>query len=469
MKQVVRVSKWIVVLAFISLKTTAQQQHSFSVKEAVDFAMKNSAAVKNALIDVQIQQETNREITAQAYPQLNGSIGANYYPKVPIQTFPNFIATGTYYVLQQEGVKNASGNPITVPSDVGFIQASFGTRFTGTAGVDLSQTLFDGQVFVGLQARKAAIDYSRKAAEVTQEEIKANIHKIYYQLVVGKKQIATIDANIERSEKLLHDTREIFKNGFAEKLDVSRVEVGLTNLRTEHLRVENQLQSGLLGLKILLGMPARDQLILTDTLAMDNESALTAEVLEGNYDYSKRKEYQQVELAKKLGEFNVKRYKYTYFPVVSAFGSYSYNAQRNSFDFFDFSQKWYPTALIGLKVNVPIFDGFAKDARVNRAKFELTQTQNNLENLKMRIDQEVEAARINLRSAIASLDFQRKNMELAEDVYDQTKRKYEQGLGSTLEITNAESDLKVAQNNYYSALYDAIIAIVDYRKATGTL
>src|SRR3954467_11024541 len=306
MKQVVRVSKWIVVLAFISLKTTAQQQqHSFSVKEAVDYAMKNSASVKNALIDVQIQQETNREITAQAYPQLNGSLGANYYPKIPIQTFPNFIATGTYYVLQQEGVKNSSGNPITVPSDVGFIQASFGTRFTGTAGVDLSQTLFDGQVFVGLQARKAAIDYSRKAAEVTQEQIKANIHKIYYQLVVGKKQMATIQANIERNEKLLHDTREIFKNGFAEKLDVSRVEVGLTNLRTEHLRVENQLQSGLLGLKILLGMPARDELILTDSLTMDNESALPSEVLEGNYDYSKRKEYQQVELLKKLGEFNV--------------------------------------------------------------------------------------------------------------------------------------------------------------------
>lgn len=469
MKQAARLNKWIIAFCFISLGAAAQERHEFSVRQAVDYAMKNSAQVKNALIDVQIQEQTNKEITARALPQLNGSITANYFPKIPIQTFPNFIATGTYYVLQQEGVKNGSGQPITVPADVGFIEAQFGTRFTGTAGIDLSQTLFDGQVFVGLQARNAAIDYARKGAEVTQEMIKANIHKIYFQLVVGQKQIATIDANIQRSEKLLNDTREIYKNGFAERLDVSRVEVNLTNLRTERLRFDNQLQSGLLGLKILLGMPARDELGLTDTLALSQEEQFKQEILEGTYDYNNRKEYQQVELAKKLGEYNIKAYKYTYFPVLSAFGSYSYNAQRNKFDFFDFNQKWFPTAMVGVRLNVPIFEGFAKDARVRKAKFELAQTVNNLENLKLSIEQEVEAARINMRSAIASMEFQRKNMELAEEVYNQTKLKYEQGLGTTLEITNAESDLKVAQNNYYSGLYDAIIAIVDYRKATGTL
>jgi outer membrane protein TolC len=469
MKQAARSSKWIVVLAFISLEAAGQERHEFSVKQAVEYANKNSAQVKNALIDVSIQEQTNKEITAQALPRLDATIGANYFPKVPIQTFPNFIATGTYYVLQQEGVKNGSGQPITVPTDVGFIEAQFGTRYTGTAGIDLSQTLFDGQVFVGLQARTAAIDFAKKGAEVTQEQIKANIYKIYFQYVVGQKQLSTIDANIARSEKQLHDTREIYKNGFAERLDVSKLEVGLTNLRTERLRHENLMQSGLLGLKILLGMPARDQLILTDTLSLEDEDKFKAEILEGTYTYSNRKEYQQVELLKKLGEYNVKRYKYTYFPVLSLFGSYSYNAQRNNFDFFDFKQKWFPTALVGLRLNVPIFEGFAKDARVSKAKFELAKTVNNMENLKLSIDQEVEGARITMRSAIASMDFQKKNMELAEDVYNQTRRKYEQGLGSTLEITNAESDLKVAQNNYYNALYDAIIAIVDYRKATGTL
>ncbi len=469
MKQGVRSSKWIVVFALLSLRTAAQERHEFSVRQAVDYAMDNSAQVKNALIDVQIQEQVNRDFTSRALPQLSGNISANYFPKIPIQTFPNFIATGTYYVLQQEGVKNGSGQTITVPGDVGFIEAQFGTRFTGTAGVDLSQTLFDGQVFVGLKARSAAMDLARKTAEITQEQIKANIYKIYYQLVVGKKHIATIDANIERAEKLLHDTREIYKNGFAERLDVSKNEVNLTNLKTERLKLENQLLSGLSGLKFLMGMPAAHEMVLTDTLSLSEEEKFKTEILEGSYNYTNRKEYQQVELAKKLREYNVKANKYTYFPVVSAFGSYSYNAQRNKFDFFDFDQKWFPTALLGFRVNVPIFDGFAKDARIKKAKFELTQTANNLENLKLSIDQEVEAARINMRSALASMDFQRKNMELAEEVYDQTKKKFEQGLGATIEITNAESDLRVAQNNYYGALYDAIIAIVDYRKATGTL
>ena len=104
MIQAARSNKWIVVLAFLSIKATAQERHDFSVTQAVEYAMKNSAQVKNALINIQIQEQTNKEITAQALPQLNGNISANYFPKIPIQTFPNFIATGTYYVLQQEGV-----------------------------------------------------------------------------------------------------------------------------------------------------------------------------------------------------------------------------------------------------------------------------------------------------------------------------------------------------------------------------
>ena len=156
MKQAAKLSKWVIVLAFICTHAAAQQRHDMSVKQAVDYAMKNSTMIKNSLLDVNIQEQTNREFTSAAYPQIDGTIAANYYAKVPIQTFPNFIATGTYYVLQQEGVKNGSGNPITVPSDVGFIEAQFGTRYTGSAGVNLNQVLFDGQVFVGLD-RKSVV------------------------------------------------------------------------------------------------------------------------------------------------------------------------------------------------------------------------------------------------------------------------------------------------------------------------
>ena len=247
MKQSVRLSKWFGLLMVLAYSTAnAQERHAFSVKEAVDYATKNSAQVKNALIGIDLQVQQNREITARALPNISGNVDVNYYPKVPVQSFPNFISAATYGVLVDEGVKNGSGNPIVSPDDFGFLRAQFGTKYTGSVGLSLRQILFDGQVFIGLQARKAAIDYAKAAASVTQEDIKENIYKIYYQVVIGRQQISSIDANIALTEKLLHNTNEMFKNGFAERLDVNKAEVTLTNLRTEKLRVENQLQAGLL-------------------------------------------------------------------------------------------------------------------------------------------------------------------------------------------------------------------------------
>ncbi|HEY0676630.1 MAG TPA: TolC family protein, partial [Chitinophagaceae bacterium] len=209
MKPSARQSKWIGSFLMIMLCSlvNAQEKHAFTVKQAVEYATKNSAQVKNALIDIQLQQQTNREITAAALPSISGSIDVNYFPKVPVQSFPNFIAAATYGVLEEEGVKDGSGSPIVSPSDFGFIQAQFGTKFTSSAGLSLSQLLFDGQVFIGLQARKASMEFARRSAEVTQEQIKANVYKIYYQVVVGRQQISSLDANITRAEKLLSDTR----------------------------------------------------------------------------------------------------------------------------------------------------------------------------------------------------------------------------------------------------------------------
>src|SRR6185503_13792551 len=133
-------------------------------------------------------------------------------------------------------------------ADFGLIQAQFGSKYTAGAGIDLNQLLFDGQVFTGLMARKTSIQYATAAAEVTNEQIKANVYKIYYQLVIGRKQIESIDANITRFEKLLNDTREIYKNGFAEKLDVDKVEVQLSNLKTEKVKAQNNIDAGISGL-----------------------------------------------------------------------------------------------------------------------------------------------------------------------------------------------------------------------------
>lgn len=430
----------------VQFSMAQEKQHAFSARQAVEYGLKNSSRVKNALTDVKIQMQSNRDVTSAALPQVNGYVSGTNYMDIPTQLIPGefFGQPGTYLPVQ------------------------FGTRYNVLYGVDLKQLLFDGQVFVGLQARAASMEYASLNAAVTEEQIKANIYKIYYQLAVGKKQLEIFDINIARTEKLLHDTREMFKNGFQEKLDVDKVTVTLSNLRTDKLKVENRLKTGNVALKYLMGMPVKEELILTDTVS---EASLKEDILvtEDSLQFENRKEYQLMKSMEKLGNYNIKRYKMGYLPTVSLTGSYSQNAQRNKFNFFKGGEAWFKSTYIGLRIDVPIFDGLAKDARIKQARLELEKTQTSMLDLKNNIATEIDTARISLQNALVTMEEQKKNMDLAERVYNQTKLKYEEGLGSNLEVTNAEADLKTAQNNYFSSLYDAVVARIEYLRATGKL
>ena len=418
-------------------------QHNFTIQQCIEYATKNNVQVKNALLNVQIQKQSNRGVTSAALPTITGNIAATRYFNIPVQIIP----------------QGAFGSPKDMATN-------FSLPYNSTASIQLQQLLFDGQVFVGLQARKTSMDFQSKNLEVTEEAIKTNIEKIYYQLVVSKTQIKLLEANIDRLEKLSHDTKELYKNGFAEKLDVNKVDVQLTNLKTQKISVQNKIDIGYLGLKTLIGMPVKDFLTLTDTIS---ESQIKEVILQdAPYKYDDRKEYQYALLGKKLNEYNIKRYKLSYLPTVALNGTYAQQAYRHKNTFLE-EGMWYQASWVGLNISVPIFSGFAKDAKVQQSKLELQQTKNNIENLKLTIDNEVEQAKLNFKSAIATIDFQKQNMALAETVYDQTKKKYEGGTGSNTEITAAETDLITAQTNYVSALYDAVISKIDYLKAIGKL
>lgn len=433
-------------LLFCGLLQTgmAQTVHSFSAKQAADYAAQHSAKVKNALLDIKIQEQTNRDITAAAFPQISAGGTFQDYLEIPTSLLPAEIMGG--------------------PAGT-YIPVKFGTKYNASGSIDVQQLLFDGQVFVGLQARNTVLAMATKTAEVTGEQIKANVYKLYYQLVVGRQQITSLDANIARFEKLLADVKEIYKNGFAERLDVDKVQVQLSNLKTEKLKAENQLKIGNAGLKFLMNMPQKDSLVLTDVLTEDE---LKANILEEEYRYQDRKEHQLLSLALKANEYNVRRYKLSRIPTLAAFGSYQKNAQRSKFDFFK-GGDWFTTSLVGLKLNIPIFDGMSKRSKLRTAELDVQKIKNNLEELENNIDTDIAASRWNMKSALTTIDEQKRNVELAEKVYNTTKLKYEQGLGDNQEIYNAQTELKVAQNNYYSALYDAINAKIDYQKASGKL
>ncbi len=420
--------------------------HAFSVVQAIEYAGKNNVHVKNALLDVQMQKEVNREVTGRAYPQVSGSASATYNAKLPVSLVPAEFFGGQ-------------------PGE--YAELAFGTRWNSTYGINARQLLFDGQVFTGLQARKTLIDFKQKNVEITEENIRANIYKIYYQLVASKTQVELLDSNISQANKLLHDTKLIYENGFAEKLDVDRVTVLLANLHTEKENVLTQITNGYLGLKVLMGMPVQDSLILTEGIsdADIKDGLLQAE----GFDYTQRKDYQYALLGIKLNEYDIQRYKLSKIPTLSLNGYYNRNAQRDKFNFFKSGQSWFDISAITLTLDVPIFSGFSTNAKIAQAKISLQQTKNQAEALRLNIDNEVQTAKNNFTAAVKNMDYQRKNMGLAESVYQQTKKKYEIGTGSQTEINTAQSDLKLAQTNYINSLYNAIIARVDFLKATGKL
>ena len=436
-------------ILILSINAEAQnktkQVYAFSLEECVTFAKNNNVQVKNSLLAIEAQIQTNREIGAAAFPTIGTNAGVNDFIKIPTSLLPAQIfggAAGTYIPVQ------------------------FGTKYNANYGINFQQLLFDGQVFVALKARASSLQWQKKNAALTEEAIKTNIYKIYYQLSASKTQLNILDANIERLSKLAHDAEVMYKNGFAEKLDVDKVSVQLNNLQTEKIKANNSVAIGFMGLKMLMGMPVNDSLALTEVI---DEKSLDKDVLvENDFQYGVRKDFQYLSETKKLTEFNVKRYQLGYLPTISFSGSTSKNALRTKFDFFE-GGSWFNTTMISLNINLPLFNGFARDARLKKTKIELQQIENQLGGLKNNIDNEITQAKLNYMSSVATMQFQKKNMQLAETVYQQTKKKFETGTGSNTEISASQADLVTAQNNYMNALYSALIAKVDLLKATGKL
>ncbi len=435
------------IFSFFNLQAQAKskQVYAFSLEECVSFAKKNNVQVKNSLLAIDAQIQTNREIGAAAFPSINTNAGVNDFIKIPTSLLPAQIfggAAGTYIPVQ------------------------FGTKYNANYGVNFQQVLFDGQVFIALKARATSLEWQKKNAALTEEAIKANIYKIYYQLSASKTQLNILDANIERLSKLAHDAEVMYKTGFAEKLDVDKVSVQLNNLQTEKLKANNSVAIGFMGLKMLMGMPVKDSLALTEVV--DEKSLENDLLIENDFQYSVRKDFQYLNETKKLSEFNVKRYQLSYLPIINLSGSSSKNAMRSKFDFFE-GGSWYNTSMVSVNISLPIFNGFARDARIKKTKIELKQIENQIDALKNNIDNEITQAKLNYMSSVATMQFQKKNMQLAEAVYQQTKKKFETGTGSNTEMTAAQSDLVTAQNNFMNALYSALIAKVDLLKATGKL
>lgn len=462
--------KLLIALLAVSISgAQAQKEYRLSVNDAVSLSLKNTVEIKNLRVDSLKQKAQNQEITGAALPQVTGSAGVTHYLTLPKVLFPSNGETSIYDVLNREGVKDGSGNPIPQKQNFTVQEFSFVQPWNVTAGVSLNQLLFQPEVFVGLMARKTALEFAGNNIKVAEDKTREQVHKAYYQVLIAQQQLDVLQKTIQRLEKLLNDQGQLYKNGFIERLDIDKTTVSLNNIKTTETQLKNIIELGYAALKFSMGLSQKDVVILTDQL---NETIVKENVLDdGSIDFNNRSEMQLLNTAQKLGQLDLKRYKLGYIPTLAFFYQFQQQGQMNKrFSAFTGSNWfWFNSNLIGLNLSVPIFDGFQRKYKIKQAQYNLEKTNNNIEQFKQAVELEHTVSTINLRNAILNMDIQKKNLELAERVYNTTKKKYEQGLGSTFEVLQSDTEWQRAQGNYFEALYNAVIARINYLKAMGKL
>lgn len=433
-------------LSVIVFQSKAQEagSNSFSLQQSIDYAYKNSPNYLNAQNDVLMAKYKRKEVLGMAMPQVGVSVDMKNFLEIPTSLIP--------------------GEIFGAPPGT-FIPVKFGTTFQATGTAQASLLVFSADYLIGLKATKEMIGLMNINVARTKTETVTQVSKAYYGVLVNKERIKLLDANITKLEKLLNDTRAFNKQGFVEQIDVDRLEVAFNNLTTEKQKIERLISLSENVLKFQMGYVGKDNLVLTDSLVVTDNSEIDASKI----DITKRSEYQLLEGQQRLNTINIKRLKFGYLPTLVAYGSLGYSGMRNDLKFFTREHSWFPTALIGATLSLNLFDGFQRHYKIQQAKLEFKKGENNLKNLQLAIELESASSSINFNNAVSSLQIQKRNLELAQNVYNVSQKKYEQGVGSNLEVINAQASLKESQTNYFNAVYDMLVYKIDYLKATGAL
>lgn len=424
----------------------------FTAKEAVDYALAHQYTVRDRKLDELKQLALNKEVSGSALPQVSAS--GNYTNNPIVQK--QFIDASQF-----------NFDPSAPPVPPGTLTAiSFGLPHGATGTVNANQVLFDPSVLVALQARKTLEQLARRGVQVAEVDVKANVYKAYYNVIAADKALVILRENISRMRNSLRETEETYKAGLIEKLDVDRLTVQLNNLVTEEVRLSNTREVGLAALKYQIGMPGNQELILADTLS---NAEIKADLQpDDGFAYNNRIDFQLLETQKEANEYNLKRYRLARLPSLTAFGTLGTSRQSTKFDFVK-SVDWYGYVSWGLNLSVPIFSGFQKNRKIEQAFIDVQKSELAIENMRNAIDMDRKQSTISLRNNIKTLESQEENMQLAQEVLRMSNVKYREGVGSSLEVITAETSLLTAQNNYFNALFNAMVSRIDYLKANGKL
>lgn len=452
-------------LLILSTSIFAQQKEQFSLEECIKYAMENQPKIKGALLDEQMQIEQNKEIIGMARPQVKATGQFQYLFVIPKQRSDagafNFANSLSFFKIDTPAYIAYQNQPKDKYSEF-----KFGLPLNASLGVQASQILFDAGVLVALKARKSLEELSVLNTKRTEEDIKVSVSKAYYNCVVAEKRMALIDDNIALLAKLADMTQKLFNAGFAEKIDADRLTVQKNNLQTEKDKIQNLIDFSYAVLKFQMGKPLQENISLTDKLDLDEVKKGLE--LDQVVDYNNRVEMKLLQTAKRLNNYDLERYKKGYLPTVVAVVNGSYASQTIAFKEL-FTLPYFPTGAFVLSATMPLYDGGTRRAKMNQARINILKNDNDMLALKQGVDLESTNAKTQLKNNIISLENQNNNIKLAEKVYTIAQKKYKEGVGTNIEILQAETALKEAQTNYFNSLYEAIISKIDFQKSLGLL
>lgn len=460
-------------------RLSAQQPNAFSLDQAIQYAKQHVTSINNAKLDVKIAEQRVKELKSIGLPQANASYGFNAFAQLPIQYVPNFSKESVDAQNQLNAVINANSTannlPFVLPTNLSapdYLGLQFAQRYTSQLQANVSQLIFDGTYLMGLKAAGEFIKLQNFTISKNEKDVEDAVTKAYNLALITKENMNLIDINISFLKKITNDTRVVYQNGFAEKLDLDRLTLRLSNLETQKNNLQQTYVLVLNALKMQMNMPMADSLTLTDTLSdMDVKTEqLVNEKIEVNAQ--NRVEYKTLEQAIRMQDLDMKRHRFGRYPTVVGFFNYNLQSQRNRFNFYDFSnlpknEKYVGSALFGIQAKITLFDGFRNKAQMAQIKFEKEKLENTKATFENAVQLESIAAKTKIMNARNQLIEQKKNVALAEEIFKKSTIKFKEGVGSTIEITQADTELKTAQINYLNALYDLVIAKFELKKTSG--
>lgn len=435
----------LLLITFIS-NAGAQEIKSFSLEDAIKYALENSLEVRNADIGVADADQRIYENRALGLPTVSANFGFIHNFKLA-----DFIV--------QKGL--FQGMPVDGEFEKIPPLGALDNRTTAT--LDAQSLIFDWSYLTALKAARAYRTFSTEEKMQTIQAVKNQVRSAYLPPLILEESKKTLAKNISNLEKLLFETKELYKAGFVEQLDIDRLELSLANLNTELDNLDRQKEITYNVLKMAMNYPYDQPIEIADNIDLLLSEASTDD-LEGNISYSNRSEYRVATMGQTLNEINIDYIKATYYPNLVGFAQYQQVGQ--SLDFFN-NNIWTSQGYVGLTLNVPIYSGGGKKAQLQRAKLDLEKTKNQVRSLERLIWMEIGNARIGYKNALQRVADQERNLKLAQKIYDTTQIKYREGVGSSLEITTAEQSLFQSQQNVIQARYELLQAKVTLDQALG--